>query len=77
MANDHNVWDRFNLDGQNASGMIESNNIYGQSPYSFTPSSTSSVNANPPFVSPLTDDYRILGSDKGVTWRPADQQYGP
>ena len=31
----------------------------------------------PAFADPATDDYRILGSDRGVTWRPADRRYGP
>lgn len=78
LANDHNVWDVFNVvDGQNVSTMTENNNIFGANPWSFTRNASSTVNANPPFVSTLTDDYRILGSDRGVDWRPADQHYGP
>jgi hypothetical protein len=31
---------------------------------------------SPLFSDTATDDYRLLGSDRGVTWRPADQVYG-
>jgi hypothetical protein len=78
IALDHNVLDQMNVtDGQNTAAIVESSNIFGRAPWSKPLGSGSTVNANPPFISPLTDDYRIAGSDKGVTWRPADQHYGP
>jgi hypothetical protein len=29
------------------------------------------------FTNAAADDYRIAGSDRGVSWAPADQVYGP
>jgi hypothetical protein len=31
----------------------------------------------PAFNDPAVDDYRLLGSARGVDWAPAEQQYGP
>jgi Right handed beta helix region/Bacterial TSP3 repeat len=44
--------------------------------------STCLMNANqtggsPVFVAPGSDDYRLAPGSAGVTWRPADQRYGP
>jgi hypothetical protein len=43
------------------------------------PSSTpgETVSCSPAFNDPASDDFRILGSSRGVDWRPADQHYGP
>ena len=43
------------------------------------PSSTpgETVNCSPAFNNPATDDLRLIGSDRGVDWAPAEQHYGP
>jgi hypothetical protein len=35
------------------------------------------VDCGPAFADPSVDDYRLLGSGRGVDWAPAGQQYGP
>jgi hypothetical protein len=40
-----------------------------------TPGET--VDCAPAFNNPATDDLRLLGSDRGVDWAPAEQHYGP
>jgi hypothetical protein len=40
-----------------------------------TPGET--VNCAPAFNNPATDDLRLIGSDRGVDWAPAEQHYGP
>ena len=30
-----------------------------------------------PFTAPASDDYRLTSGTAGVSWRPADQHYGP
>ncbi len=32
---------------------------------------------SPDFLDPARDDYRLRGGNAGITWRPADQHYGP
>jgi hypothetical protein len=32
---------------------------------------------SPAFLDPAADDYRLKGGQAGITWRPADQHYGP
>jgi hypothetical protein len=43
------------------------------------PSSTpgETVNCSPAFNNPAVDDLRLIGSDRGVDWAPAEQDYGP
>jgi hypothetical protein len=43
------------------------------------PSSTpgETVNCSPAFNNPASDDLRLIGSDRGVDWAPAEQHYGP
>jgi len=43
------------------------------------PSQTSgeTVNCSPAFNNPAADDLRLIGSDRGVDWAPAEQHYGP
>jgi hypothetical protein len=50
-------------------------NTYG-SARSWSSGSRDSI-TRPNFVNPMADDYRIAGSDRGVTWRPADKHFGP
>jgi hypothetical protein len=40
-----------------------------------TPGET--VNCAPAFNNPASDDFRLLGSTRGVDWAPAEQHYGP
>jgi hypothetical protein len=40
-----------------------------------TPGET--VDCSPAFNDPITDDFRLIGSDRGVDWAPAEQHYGP
>ncbi len=40
-----------------------------------TPGET--VNCSPAFNNAATDDLRLIGSDRGVDWAPAEQHYGP
>ncbi len=40
-----------------------------------TPGET--VNCAPAFNNPAADDLRLIGSDRGVDWAPAEQHYGP
>jgi hypothetical protein len=40
-----------------------------------TPGET--VNCSPAFNDLATDDLRLIGSDRGVDWAPAEQHYGP
>jgi hypothetical protein len=75
---DHNVFDQMNVvDGQNASAVIEDNDVFGRNPWSFAAGPGSTVDPSPPFMNPAADDYRIAGSDRGVTWTPVDFHYGP
>ena len=43
------------------------------------PSSTpgETVNCSPAFNNAAADDLRLIGSDRGVDWAPAEQHYGP
>jgi hypothetical protein len=43
------------------------------------PSSTpgETVDCAPAFNDPAADDFRLIGSDRGVDWAPAEQHYGP
>jgi hypothetical protein len=43
------------------------------------PSSTpgETVNCSPAFNNAAVDDYRLIGSERGVDWAPAEQHYGP
>ena len=43
------------------------------------PSSTpgETVDCSPAFNNPAADDLRLIGSDRGVDWAPAEQHYGP
>jgi hypothetical protein len=42
-----------------------------------SPGSGAQSSCSPAFTNTATDDYRLSGSARGVTWRPADQVYGP
>jgi len=57
--------------------LAEDFDILGATPTGFPKGPNTVINGNPGFISPLTGDYRIAGSDKGVDWRPADKHYGP
>jgi hypothetical protein len=35
------------------------------------------VDCSPPFNNPASDDFRLLGSDRGVDWAPAEVHFGP
>jgi len=35
------------------------------------------VNCSPAFSNPSSDDFRLIGSARGVDWAPAEQHYGP
>jgi hypothetical protein len=35
------------------------------------------VDCSPAFNDPGTDDFRLIGSNRGVDWAPAEQHYGP
>jgi len=35
------------------------------------------IACSPAFADPSLDDYRLLGSSRGVDWAPGEQQYGP
>jgi hypothetical protein len=35
------------------------------------------VDCAPAFNDPASDDFRLIGSDRGVDWAPAEQHYGP
>jgi hypothetical protein len=58
------------------SGYSASNNIAGTSPEGTWPSTGFSLDASPSFQNPSADDYRT-NDGRGVTWAPADQDYGP
>jgi hypothetical protein len=58
------------------SGYSATNNVGGNAPEVSWPSAGFSVVASPPFRNPAADDYRT-DDGRGVTWAPADQQYGP
>jgi hypothetical protein len=79
VAVNHNVFDAMNLDGQNASGITEDWDIFGNTPWSFTVGSHSTTGQSPTFTNTATDDYRLASNPNGigVTWRPADYTYGP
>jgi hypothetical protein len=40
-----------------------------------TPGET--VDCSPAFNNPAADDFRLIGSERGVDWAPAEQHYGP
>jgi hypothetical protein len=72
---DHNVVQRLvRTDGV---AVTENHNILGTAWTGLLTGVSSLVDADPEFVNPLAGDYRLLGSDKGVTWRPADKHFGP
>jgi hypothetical protein len=35
------------------------------------------VTCSPSFNNAAADDLRLIGSDRGVDWAPAEQHYGP
>ncbi len=35
------------------------------------------VDCSPAFNNPAADDFRLIGSDRGVDWAPAEQHFGP
>jgi hypothetical protein len=79
-AVDHNVFDTFSngcCGDAKYFALTESFNIFGQAP-AFGTAATDATGA-PTFVSPTTDDYRLLRNPHGIgiDWRPADQHYGP
>jgi hypothetical protein len=41
-----------------------------------SPGAGATSTCSPAFNAPSSNDYRILGSTRGVDWRPADQVYG-
>ena len=84
---DHNVLEHF-WPGEQATCVkaktSEDYNIFNQLD-SWTRGPHSLTGANPAFVNPGADDYRLSGPvnaggatyNAGITWRPQDQQYGP
>ena len=60
-----------------ASGYSAANNLRCSSDNGTFPKAGFEANCSPAFNDPGSDDYRILGSSRGVDWRPADQHYGP
>ncbi len=62
-----------------AYALSEDYNIFDEAPWSFTPSSTDTTNANPQFVDTATDDYQLASNPNGIgiDWSPAEEQYGP
>jgi Big-like domain-containing protein/parallel beta helix pectate lyase-like protein len=58
------------------SGYAATNNVGGHAPEVSWPSSGFAVVGSPLFQNPAADDYRT-NDGRGVTWAPADQQYGP
>jgi hypothetical protein len=57
--------------------VTEDHNVFGTGLTGLVSGITSVIDAQPDFINPATDDYRLAGSDKGVTWRPADKHFGP
>jgi hypothetical protein len=80
---DHNVSPEFNNGCCNEPifTVSEGWNLFGHAPWTtpFDQSTTDTVNANPQFVDPTHDDYRLASNPKGigVDWSPATQHYGP
>jgi hypothetical protein len=80
-AIESNVVNRF-WTNTNLSGIIYANNtscksetaVGGAWP-SQTPGAT--TDCAPAFNDPAVDDFRLLGSERGVDWAPAEQHYGP
>lgn len=74
---DHNVIRRL-YGTATGGGLTTSDNTYCDTDVAGTwPLGQNSVkNCAPAFASPSTDDYRILGSDRGIDWSPVDQTYG-
>ncbi len=73
----YRLWSSTNL-----SGITYANNTRckreaaeGGSWPSSTPGET--VNCSPAFNNSAADDLRLIGSDRGVDWAPAEQHYGP
>lgn len=60
-----------------ASGYSAVNNLRCSSDNGTFPKAGFEANCSPAFTDPGSDDYRIVGSSRGVDWRPADQHYGP
>jgi len=77
----HNVFSAFNNspgDGCSYS-LTETFNVFGASPFTFTPDATDVVNASPSFTNTAVDDYRLSSNPNniGVDWKPSDFVYGP
>jgi hypothetical protein len=79
---DHNVFWEFNKTcycSQTAEySLREADNVFARRPWTFTPARSDRVR-RPRFVSPGSDDYRLVRnrSGIGVDWRPAAEHYGP
>jgi Right handed beta helix region len=73
----HNVFDQWHGAAANScrSKFNFHDNTYG-STQSWTTGAGDTV-GRPTFVNPAQDDYRVLGSGRGVSWRPADKRFGP
>jgi hypothetical protein len=77
LALNHNVFDSLNSTGY---AVVDDYNIYtGNNEWTFNIGPHSSMNSNPGYMNPATDDYRLATNPNGIgiDWTPASQQYGP
>jgi hypothetical protein len=59
-------------------GLTTSYNTYCDSSLGNWPAGTNATySCSPGFAATGSDDYRIVGSDRGIDWSPASQTYGP
>lgn len=61
---------------ESSSLAAEGNNIFTESPWSFTANKNDKIEKNPPFINPSENNYE-LASGQGVNWKPSEFVYGP
>jgi hypothetical protein len=59
--------------------LLEHDNVFGQSPWSFRASRSDRTVARPRFIQPTHGDFRLARNSRGigVDWSPAGRRYGP
>jgi hypothetical protein len=77
----HNVEQVFNSihEGGPAYTLNENYDVFKEAPWTIATGALSTVLANPKFVDPAADDYRLSPNPNGagVDWAPSEYTYGP
>jgi Right handed beta helix region len=77
----HNVEQNFDVlnEGGPAYELSENNDIFKETPFTFTKGPQSKVEANPDFANPTSEDYELASNpnNTGINWQPSEYIYGP